>query len=159
MFITVTNLSLQRVKRVRVNNMHRAAGRWRHGGGIHPSVLSKEEQRRQRCLFIIGLGAGTFLGLRRIFARISQTSPKRVLCNFFLQTLSTKIITTFFGVTSKKGLHMFFCKPWAPFFEFKQRWALFLRGLSGLLPRFSTNQNFWVCACISSPHRQRHCFS
>jgi len=28
---------------------------------------------------------------------------------------------TFFGVISRKGLHVFLCKPWAPFFEVKQR--------------------------------------
>jgi len=41
------------------------------------------------------------------------------------------------GVTSKIGFHAFFCKHWAPFFEVKQRLAPF----SGILPRFSTNQN------------------
>jgi len=47
----------------------------------------------------------------------------------------------FFGVTSKKGLHVFFCKPWAPFFEVKQRLVPFLPGFLGILPRFSANQN------------------
>jgi len=42
---------------------------------------------------------------------------------------------------------VFLCKPWAPFFEVKQRWAIFLPGFSGLLPRFLANQNFWGCAC------------
>jgi len=41
-------------------------------------------------LFIIGLGAGKFLVLRRIFSRISLTFPKRFLCNFCLQILSHK---------------------------------------------------------------------
>ena len=67
---------------MRANNMHRDAGTSRHGGGIHPSVLSKEEQRR-RCLFIIGLGAGTFLGLRRIFARISPNFPEKGFVQLF----------------------------------------------------------------------------
>ena len=30
---------------------------------------------------------------------------------------------------------MFFCKNWAPFFEIKQRWALFLPGLSGIFDK------------------------
>ena len=38
---------------------------------------------------------------------------------------------------------MFLCKPWAPFFEVKQHWAIFLHGFSGLLPRFSAKHNFW----------------
>ena len=68
---------------MRANNMHRDAGTSRHGGGIHPSVLSKEEQRGRRCLFIIGLGAGTFLGLRRIFARISPNFPEKGFVQLF----------------------------------------------------------------------------
>jgi len=43
---------------------------------------------------------------------------------------------TFFGVPSEKVLHVFFCKPWAPLFEVKQRLAPFLPGCSGLLTRF-----------------------
>jgi len=34
-----------------------------------------------------------------------------------------------------------------PFFVVKQGWAIFLHGFSGLLPRFSANQNYWSCAC------------
>ena len=68
--------------------MHSNAGRWRHGGGIQPSVLSKREQRRRRCLFIIGLGAGKFLVWRKIFARISPNFHEKFLCNFYLQMLS-----------------------------------------------------------------------
>ena len=43
----------------------------------------------------------------------------------------------------KKGIHLFFCKCWAPFFDFKQTWATFLPRFSVILPRFLTNQNFW----------------
>ena len=42
--------------------MHRDAGEWRHGGGISPSVLSKRGATGAECLFIIGVGAGTFWG-------------------------------------------------------------------------------------------------
>jgi len=54
---------------------------------------------------------------------------------------------TFLGVASRKGLHVFLCKPWAPFFEVKQRWAQFVFGFSGILPIFSPNQSLWGCAC------------
>jgi len=40
--------------------MHRKAGEWRHDDGIFQTALSKEGQREQRCLFIIGVGAGKF---------------------------------------------------------------------------------------------------
>jgi len=33
------------------------------------------------------------------------------------------------------------------FFEVKPRGVLFLPEISGLLPRFSENQNCWRCAC------------
>jgi len=46
-------------------------------------------------------------------------------------------------VTSKKGLHVFLCKPWVPFFGVKQLLVAFL-------PRFSANQTFWGCACAST---------
>jgi len=32
-------------------------------------------------------------------------------------------------------------------FEVKQRWAPLIPVFSGLLPRFSANQNIWGCAC------------
>jgi len=77
--------------------------------------------------------------------------------------LPQRLLRPFFGATSKKDLHLFFCKYWVPFFEVKQRWAPFLPRFSGILPRycgilpgfsgilpkfsgilpgFSTNQNF-----------------
>jgi len=40
-------------------------------------------------------------------------------------------------MTSKKGLHVFFCKRWAQFYEIKQCWATFLLGFSEIFPRFS----------------------
>jgi len=62
----------------------------------------------------------------------------------------------FFGVTSKEGLSVIFCKLWAPFFEVKQGWAPFSRGFSEMLPRFSANQNFGDAL---DPHLQKHhCF-
>jgi len=97
-----------------------------------------------------------------------QTCPKRFCATFAYKFPPTKIVKTFFGMTSKKGLHVFFCKRWAPFCESKQRWAplLFgfleslprflgisprfsgiLPGFSEILPKFLTNQNFWRCAC------------
>ena len=97
----------------------------------------------------IGVGAGKFLGVRKIFARIFPNLPERfwatLLTNFFPKDHED----LFFGMTSKKGLHVFFCKRWAPFYEIKQGWAPFLPGFSEILPRFSRilpgfsiNQNF-----------------
>jgi len=41
---------------------------------------------------------------------------------------------------------VFFCKPWAPIFEVKRRWAPFLPGISRILSRFSANLNLWGCS-------------
>jgi len=59
-----------------------------------------------------------------------------------LQIFSRKDRKTFFGVTSKKGLHVFLCKPWAPICKDKQLWAPSLPGVSRIFPRFSSNQTF-----------------
>jgi len=54
---------------------------------------------------------------------------------------------TFFGMTFKKGLHVFFCKRWAPFYEIKQDWEPFCPDAQRfcpdlrILPGFSINQN------------------
>jgi len=50
----------------------------------------------------LGVGAGKFWVLRRIYARIRPNSPEKFLCDFSLD------IKTFFGVTPKKGLTVFF---------------------------------------------------
>ena len=71
-----------------------------------------------------GVGAGQFLVVRRIFAQIAPNLPEKFFVRLCLQLLSHKDRENlFFGVTSKKRLHVFFCKRWAPFFEAKQRWA------------------------------------
>jgi len=96
----------------------------------------------------IGVGSGKFFGVRRILPEFSQTCPKRFgrLC---LQFFSLKDHEDLFGMISKKGFRVFFCKRWAPFYEMKQSWTPFLPGFSKILrrfsrilPGFSTNQNF-----------------
>jgi len=62
----------------------------------------------RNCLFITGVGAGTFLGVR-FFARISPNLPEK----WFVQLLPAIVLPQrswrpFFGVTSKKGLHVVF---------------------------------------------------
>jgi len=64
--------------------MHRAAG---NGEGISPSALSKKEQWGRRCLFIIGVGAGKFLGAKDS-ARISPNLSEK----FFVQLLPTNFL-------------------------------------------------------------------
>jgi len=79
----------------------------------------------------------------------------RLLLTNFLQPRSWR---PFMVWPSKRGFHVFFCKHWVPFFEVKQSRVPFLPGFSWILPRFlrilpkfSTNQNFWDCACTLAP--------
>jgi len=53
------------------------------------------------------------------------------------QKVVVQLLPTVFVVWPPKNcLHLFFCKPWAPFFEVKQRWVPFLPRFSGILPRY-----------------------
>ena len=104
-------------------------------GGIYPFVLSKGAQRGWTCLFIIGVVAAKFLECEGFFPEFPQI-PRKV----FVQLLPTNFLPErsrpLFGVTSKK---VFMC--------FWTSWAPFLPGFSGILRRFSANQNFWGWAC------------
>jgi len=103
--------------------MHRYAGEWR---GNSPLSFLKVGQWDRRCLFISGVAAGEILGGRRIFSRIFLNLPEK----FFLQLLPTKFLPqrslkTFFWCGLQKGLHVFFCKPWAPFLKSSNFWHMF----------------------------------
>jgi len=82
----------------------------------------------------IGVGAGIFLGVRKIFARIFQKLPKKFLgnclCEYFL-------MTTVFGMTSNKKPSCDSEYVGRHFFQIKVRWAPFLLLLSGNLRRSS----------------------
>jgi len=80
------------------------------------------------------------LGVRRIFSRISPNCPKS-----FYATFPCK-----FSLTEDLKEKVFMCFLW---FSRKgvKRWASILPGFSGILPGFSTNQNFWGCACAPAP--------
>ena len=96
-----------------------------------------------KCSLCIGVGAGTFLGCEGFLPEFPQTCLQS-FCATFADNFPP--IRTLFSATSKTGVRVFFCKRWAPF----------LLKCSGLLPRFSTNQNFSVCArtlafCTTEP--------
>jgi len=90
--------------------------------------------------------------VQRIFAQIFPNCLKSCRATYADRFYGVQMLhdTTrrFYGDSQKKnGLHLFFCKPWAQFFEVKQGWAPFLPRFSGILFGFSTNQNFLGCAC------------
>jgi len=115
-----------------------------------------------------------FWGCEDFCPNFPKLARKSCCATFAYKFFPTKIMKTFFGVTSKtRGLHLFFYKCWSPFFAVKQRWSPFLHGVfrdfacfSGILPRFSgilpkflgispgfsTNQNFWGCACTPAAY-------
>ena len=53
----------------------------------------------------------------------------------------------FYSVTSKKGLHVFFLQILGAIFWSQAMLSATSTRISGILSRFSTNQNFWWCAC------------
>jgi len=75
----------------------------------------------------IGVRAGKFFGVRKIFARISNL-PKKFLDHFMCENFLMKTVLVPFRQ---------FKAPWAPFFQIKRCWAPFLLVFSGSLPRFS----------------------
>jgi len=78
-----------------------------------------------------------------MFVQISPNLPEK----FFVRLLPTNFLPQrswrpFLVRPPKKGFHVFFCKRWSPF----------LHGISGLVPVFLTNQNFWGCSCTPTSY-------
>jgi len=97
----------------------------------------------------MGVGARKFWGCK-ILPKFSQTCAKS--CANFADR--------FLVWPPKKWSSLSFCKRWVPFLKsnnfgaiFPQIFRDFVRifrdftRFSGILPKFSANQNFWRCAC------------
>jgi len=115
----------------------------------------------------IGVGAGKFLGVGRNLAQISPNFPETFLCAFCPQIFSHKNHEHLLvWCDLQKSHNMFFCNRWAPFFKSQTTlcaiFALIFRDflecsdvlpkISGILPKFLTNQNFWGCACTPASY-------
>ena len=84
------------------------------------------------------------LGVAKDFCLNFHKLAPKVFMRLGLQIFSHKDREELFFVwPPKKGLHVLFCKCWVPFFEIKQCCVTFLPRFSGILPKVSTNQNFW----------------
>ena len=118
-------------------------------------------------LFTHKCRSSKFLGVWKIFARISPNLPEKLLghflCIYFL-------VKTFLGWPPKK-VFMWFCKRWTPFFSNKSNhvghhfWPYF-RGVCPdilgfcecfhrflrILPGFSPIQNIWGCSCTPASY-------
>jgi len=128
----------------------------------------------------MGVGAGKFLGVRRIFARISPNLRQK-----FWATFSGKIFShsNCFWDDLQIGLHVILNtlgtifsnqSTWAPFLpvvseslprfsvtlrRFSQillRFPWILPGFSGILRGFSSNQNFWGALVPPAPVLLHH---
>jgi len=87
-------------------------------------------------------------GLRRILCKFPQTFLK----SFFVQLLPTNFLPQrpwrpYFGVTSWKRSSCVFMQTLGATFLSQTTSGVISTLISGLLPRFSANQNFWRCAC------------
>jgi len=88
-------------------------------------------QRVWRCLSIICVRAGKFVGCEGFLPEFPQI-PRKVIVQLLPTNFLQDISRPLFGVTSKKDLHVFFCKSWASF----------LHGFSGILRRFLAIKTF-----------------
>jgi len=122
----------------------------------------------------IGVGAGKFLGVRRIFSQISPTLPEKYSkendlqkndCTslhvgriFSNQSTSSTIFAQIYRKRTKwkhdlqkKRLHFdfecYFCKIKSTYSDFTKVFSYFAQISPHILPRFSPNQKFWGCAC------------
>jgi len=100
-----------------------------------------------------------FLEVRWIFAQISPNLPEKL----FVQLLLTNFLPQrswrhFFCFNLQKRSSLFFCKPWGPFFEVKQRWAPFYPDFQGFCLNFQQIKSFGVLLPPLHPHHQNHCF-
>ena len=118
---------------------------------------------------VIGVGAGKFLGVRRIFVRISPNLSKQFLCAFSPQIFSHKDHEDFFLVWPPKkvlmcfsatdGCHFLsqttlsaiFAQIFSDFDQIFRDFVRIFRVFTQILLRFLTNEIFRGCACAPEP--------
>jgi len=121
---------------------------WR---GPSPPVLSKRGTTGTKVPFHKRCRSRHILGVR-FFARMSPNLPEKL----FVQLLPAmfppqRSSKPFFGVTSKNGLHVFFCKPWAPFLKSSNVWCHFYPDFQGFCPDFQQIKTFGSALSPPSP--------
>jgi len=84
--------------------------------GKHCSVHVDTRPARQLFRAVVVLGTGKSEGARRVFGRICPNFPEKLLCHLPTNFLPQRPSRPFFVWHARKGLHVFFCKRWAPFF-------------------------------------------
>jgi len=124
-------------------------------GSFPPLSFQKGGQRRRRCFFIKGVGAGTFWGCDFLPA-CRQTCPKSYLCNFYLQFFPTKIKTFFWCDLQKSSSCVFLQTLGSIFLSQATFGAIFTRIFRNFAQIFSKLKLLGV---LFHPHLQHHCFS
>jgi len=82
-------------------------------------------------------------GVAKDFCPNFPKLSRKVFCATFTYKFSpTKIMKTFCGVTSKKGLHVIFCKTWAPFLKSSKVGRHFHANFRGCFPDFQQIKTF-----------------
>jgi len=159
MFITVTNCSLQqRVKRVRVNNMHRDAGRWIHGN--HPYVLSKEKQRGRRCLFHHRFRSRHIFGVTKEFCPNFPKLPQKVFCATFSYKLSPqRSLRPFLVWPPQKVFMCFSANLGRRFLKSSNVGHYFYADYQECCLDFQQIKTFGCALASPAPHLQHHCSS
>jgi len=84
--------------------MHRDAGRWRDGGGNHPSVLSKGDQRGAEVPFHHRFRSMGIFGVAKDFCPNFPKLSRKVFCvTFTYKIFPTKMIKTFWCDLQKRS--------------------------------------------------------
>ena len=161
MFITVTNCSLQqRVKRVRLNNMHRDAGRWKHGEGIHTPVLSKEEQGGRWCLFHHRFRSRHIFRVAKDFFPNFPKLPRKLFCATFSYKLSPQRSLRLFLVWPPKKVFMcFYANLGRRFLKSSNVGHHFYADYQGCCQNFQQIKTFGCALASPATNLQHHCFS
>jgi len=104
-------------------------------------------------------GRQSFWRCKRFLPDFPQNCPKSFCAIFAYKFYSTKIVKTFFGITPKKRLSCIFLQTLGAIFwnqttlgAISARFPEILPKFSGILPGFSTTQNFWGWACIPASY-------
>ena len=99
----------------------------------------------------VDVGAGTFVEVERIFARISSNLPKMFSVGLCLQTFSYKDREDIFWCDIQTGV--FYGKRWAPFLESKKL-DNFFPNFQGFRSDFHKVINFWgsLAPCATLPY-------
>ena len=128
--------------------------------GHFPLCPFKRGQRGRRCLFIIGVGAGKFLGCEGCCPNFPKLARK-VFCGTFAYKYSpTSIMKTSFWCNLQEKVFMcVYANLGRHFLKSNNVGRYFYPDFQGFCPDFLLIKTFGIDLQPLHPHLQHHCFS